>query len=116
MIEAAPAGADAAEAEEVVMVAVRVRAEGGREVGPDLREAERHVGGAGGAVEMMMAGGEAGGRQPRALLGERVAEGSVGDEAVPPAWNGACNHVIDKSVAVGSSGQESSARDTAEAK
>jgi hypothetical protein len=83
MVEAGRAS-NAAEAEEVLMVvAVHVRAEGGREVGPDLREAERHVGRTCGAVEV--AGGEAGGRQPRALLGERVAEGPVRDEAVPPA-------------------------------
>lgn len=73
------AGGDAvAEAEEVrgrlVVLAVRV-------VDLLMREAERHVGGAG-AVEV---GGGGGGRQARALLGQRVAEGPVGDEAVPPA-------------------------------
>lgn len=76
MIEAA-----AAEAEEVVMV---VAGEGGCEVGADLGEAERHVGGGGGAVEV--AGGEAGWWEAGALLREGVAESPVGDEAVPPAW------------------------------
>jgi hypothetical protein len=66
----------------VMVVVVAVVLEGGGEVGADLGEAERHVGGAGGAVEV--AGG--GGWQPRALLGEGVAEGAVGDEAVPPAF------------------------------
>ena len=89
------------------MVGVRVPAEGGCEVGADLREAERHVGGGGGAVEV--AGGEAGRREAGALLREGVAEGPVGDEAVPPAWMDTCNHVcmhvmIDRSVTVGSRG------------
>jgi len=83
MIEAV-GGACAAEAEQVLMVGVRVPAEGGCEVGADLREAERHVGRAGGAVEV--AGGEAGRREAGGLLREGVAESPVGDEAVPPAW------------------------------
>ena len=107
MVKAAR-GAAAAEPEQVLMVAVSVRTEGGCEVGTDLREAEPHVGRAGGAVEV--AGGEAWGRQSGALLREGVAESPVGDEAIPPAWMDACNHVckcmhvIDKSVTVGSRG------------
>jgi len=106
MIEAV-GGACAAEAEQVLMVGVRVPAEGGCEVGADLREAERHVGRAGGAVEV--AGGEAGRREAGGLLREGVAESPVGDEAVPPAWMDTCNHVcmhvtIDRSVTVGPRG------------
>jgi hypothetical protein len=67
----------------VVVVAVL---ESGGEVGAHLREAERHVARVGGAVEVAGEAAEAGRRQPRAFLRERIAERPVGDEAVPPAW------------------------------
>jgi hypothetical protein len=72
--------------------------ESGGEVGAHLREAERHVARAGGAVEVAGEAAEARRRQPRAFLRERIAERPVCDEAVPPAWTNASTDKISYSI------------------
>ena len=91
--DAAPAAGPAATARaaeaaqrggRVVVVAAAVLERGG-EVGAHLGEAERHVPGVAGAVQVAGEAAEARRRQPGALLRQRVAERPVRDEAVPPA-------------------------------
>jgi hypothetical protein len=78
-----------------VVVVAAVVLHGGVEVGSHLGQAERHVAGVGGAVEVAGEGAEARRRQPGALLRQCVAEGPVGDEAVPPAYIDTARKVTD---------------------